>query len=195
MNTSRIAGLGMSVTLLTSFCAFAEDYMPAEYRPAVEYTGQNTVVTSTPLNEPEASASAESGSVSAPETVEPQQLATSKNRPEPAETKAKSSVEPGTKPAETAIVSGESEESLLSGRNGLLVLLAALGIFMFFRKKPVQLAQAASEPPTSAITGVERYLEKVSPKKTGVAKYLERQQASAPSTGVAKYLAKQAAKN
>lgn len=208
MNTSLYTGLGMGMMLLANVAAVAEDYVPAEYKPGVEYAEQHMALKAEEIDEPEAVALTASSPVAAPESAKPQEAAasqdqtkpaeTKQDQAKPAETKQASSVEPTAKPASDAAVNVQNvqaEESLISSRNVLLALLAAAGLFLFSRKKPIQLSQAASEPVMSATTGVERYLEKVSPQKTGVAKYLEKQEASTPITGVAKYLAKQAVKN
>lgn len=195
MNTSRHTSLGLGLLLLTSFPALAEDYSPAEYKPAVEYAAQDTAQPpAAALDQAEETSALTTSEPAAVESAAPQIVAASQSQPKPAAAKPPIAVEPMAKSASHAGANAQSEESLLSGRNLLLAVLAAVGMFLFLRKKPAQLQQAASTPLTSATTGVERYLQKVSPKKTGVAKYLEKQADSAPSTGVAKYLAKQAVK-
>jgi len=184
----------MGLLLLTSFTAFAEDYSPAEYKPAVEYAEDTAQPPAAALDQAKETSALITSKPAAVESIEPQIQTASKSQPEPAAAKPQISSEAEAKPAGNASVNAQSEESLLSGRNLLFAVLAAAGIFLFLRKKPARLKEATSASHTSATTGVERYLEKVTPKKTGVAKYLEKQAASVPSTGVAKYIAKQALK-
>ncbi len=98
---------------------------------------------------------------------------------------------------EGAAVSSEapasSDNTTLLG----LIVLAAVGFFLYNRKCAVKTGGSASAETYSAAggaTGVEKYLEKQGINKTGVAKYLEKQTAN-PATGVAKYMAKQIIKD
>jgi len=89
----------------------------------------------------------------------------------------------------------KEESSMSSYLIGLVVL--ALAGFYFFKNRstaPVQKKVSAPAITPYALTGVAKYLNKVS--GTGVSRYLEKQVKSASATattGVAKYMAKQAA--
>ncbi|MDD1636562.1 MAG: hypothetical protein LUQ56_00270 [Methylococcaceae bacterium] len=103
----------------------------------------------------------------------------------------------GSTTAESQSVSStaasKEESSMLSYLIGLVVL--ALAGFYFFKNRstaPVQKKAPAPAKTSYALTGVAKYLNKVS--GTGVSRYLEKHVKSASATtGVAKYMAKQAA--
>lgn len=93
----------------------------------------------------------------------------------------------------------ESEQPVASNNNLIgLVVLAAVGFFLYSKKSGGKAAKADSSDSYSAAsgetTGVEKYLDRLGMNKTGVAKYLEKQSAN-PATGVAKYMAKQIVKD
>lgn len=96
-------------------------------------------------------------------------------------------------------VSGGQESSM----NPLFaVLVLSVAAFLYFKKskgtsptKPAVRRRASSAPAAprvadaSGLTGVAKYLQQKSPKLSGVAKYIEANQAS-PKSGVAKYVAR-----
>ena len=88
----------------------------------------------------------------------------------------------------------KKEETSMSGYLIGLVVLALAG-FYFFKSRSTATVQKKAPAPAKtsyALTGVAKYLNKVS--GTGVSRYLEKQVKSATAaTGVAKYMAKQAA--
>ncbi len=79
-----------------------------------------------------------------------------------------------------------------------LVALAAVGFFLFNKKGGAGSASGGGSSSAygdaSGSTGVEKYIDRLGINKTGVAKYLEKQD-STPATGVAKYMAKQILKD
>jgi hypothetical protein len=90
----------------------------------------------------------------------------------------------------------KKEESSMSSYFIGLVVLALAGFYFFKNRStaPVQKKAPAPVKTSYALTGVAKYLNKVS--GTGVSRYLEKQVKSASTTattGVAKYMAKQAA--
>lgn len=101
--------------------------------------------------------------------------------------------------SESAVSVAPSEKPASSDNTTLLglVVLAAVGFFLYSKKSSVKTAASGSSDVYSSVggaTGVEKYLEKQGINKTGVAKYLEKQVAN-PATGVAKYMAKQIVKD
>lgn len=111
----------------------------------------------------------------------------------------------GSSKSSSVAASSQSEASVAqteqpaSSSNNLigLVVLAAVGFFLYSKKSGVKTASSSSAEAyvnAGGATGVEKYLEKQGINKTGVAKYLEKQTAN-PATGVAKYMAKQIVKD
>jgi hypothetical protein len=91
--------------------------------------------------------------------------------------------------------SGMKNEASTISNYLFLGLLAIVGFFWYRWKQTLQSPVTNSSDflvtKSVGMTGVERYLEKSQPQKTGVAKYLECQAGREPITGVAKYLIKQ----
>ncbi len=91
-----------------------------------------------------------------------------------------------------------SAEKPAENNNALFILagIVAVGAYLILKKPSTPKSASASAAPTSAApvadgeTGVEKYLQKQGINKTGVARYLDKQE-STPATGVAKYVAKQ----
>lgn len=176
MNTQKYTGVGIGMLLLVNFPVFAEDaYEPAEYKPTVDYV----VIAPAKKSGEQAPTSASRIRSQAPSTpVKPADM----------DAGAVASAQAASVPGQ------ESNKSI--GNILLLATLATAGFFLL-RKKHLSKQGAPTDTVLSAAdsmtaTGVERYLEKMNPRKTGVDKYLEKHAATAPVTGVSKYLAKQA---
>ena len=82
-----------------------------------------------------------------------------------------------------------------------LGLVTVLGlVLLFLRKKQLQNRVAGSQSvaittQTITATGVERYLQALNSKQTGVEKYVQNRSSAPALTGVAKYIAKQVVKD
>ena len=107
--------------------------------------------------------------------------------------------------AAVEVIQSEKEASSNFSYIGLIAIAIA-GFFVYSKKTGgISIGEGKSKkiaaPSNSYVaaadgsTGVEKYLEKVGIKKTGVAKYLDKQVETYPSTGVAKYMAKQIIKD
>ena len=108
-------------------------------------------------------------------------------------------------PASAAVEVIQAEKEVSSDFSYIgLIAIAIAGFFVYSKKtgglskgKVTKKVVSNNSYVASAdgATGVEKYLEKVGIKKTGVAKYLDKQVETYPTTGVAKYMAKQIVKD
>ena len=202
----------MAALLLTSSVAMAgADYPAADYQPKVLYTNPDYKAESAPAAAaaapaPAAKAVAKAKEVEAVEAdpnfpaanYQPKVLFTDAAykhdaaAPKAASSGASSSVSASDSSESTASAETAGEKGSTNSLLGLAVLAAA-GFFLYSKKsgsKSVKSASSASYVDAGGATGVEKYLDRLGMNKTGVAKYLEKQDSN-PATGVAKYMAKQ----
>jgi hypothetical protein len=195
--------------LLASTVAGADQQYPAaDFQPEVLYQDSDYIAKNSPAKASASTAKTTSNTVNTVESNEvdarypaanfqPEVLYHDPNYKPSATVKApvskgeisSSSVE--TKAADAVAVSKE-ESSMQSYLIGL-VILAAAGFYFFKKQSTTTVKKQAPLPArtSSALTGVSKYLNKVS--GTGVSRYLEKHVKSpTAATGVAKYMAKKA---
>jgi hypothetical protein len=198
---------GIALLLLASTAVSADEQYPAaDFQPEVLYQDSDYIAKNSPsastskATASNAAASKEVDSKYPAANFEPEVLYHDPNY-KPTES-AKTTVSKqavGTESVESQSVAPaavKKEESSMSSYLIGLVVLALAG-FYFFKTRSTAPAQKKATAPAKAsytLTGVAKYLNKVS--GTGVSRYLEKQVKSASATattGVAKYMAKQAA--
>lgn len=177
MTIQRYKLIGASAAIwLASFGVYADEtYEPKAYQPSVEYSA----------------------------SVHSDRMDTASEKPNKPKLMPEMSA---SKTVETTVssIAAEPHEASSGVKNDdstisnylFLGLLAIVGFFWYRRKQALQSPAINSSDslvtrPVVGLTGVERYIEKIQPQKTGVAKYLERQAGRETVTGVAKYLIKQ----
>lgn len=187
MRKNNLKILGTGLMIAASFSGNAsEEYTPAEYQPAVEYTAFGSSAS--------AATSAVSEQFSKDQALSRQSV----------------TISPSNKSRDVA-----AQDSLISTANGtensdiqadkstqstlmpiVIGIVAAVGFLGVRKKLPkpksVRPVSVAEPGPEITSTGVERYIQQHAGSKTGVEKYLAMQQDNQPCTGVAKYLAKKA---
>ena len=174
MTIQRYKLIGATALLLASFGVYADEtYEPTAYQPSVQYSASlHSDRVDTASEKPNKPKLMPEMSVS--KTVEP--------------TVSSIAVEPHE-------ASGVKNDDFTISNYLFLGLLAIVGFFWYRRKQTLQSPATNSSDSmvtkSIGLTGVERYIEKIQPQKTGVAKYLERQAGREPVTGVTKYLIKQ----
>ena len=190
-----------ALLLASSSVMAASDYPAADFQPKVLYSDSSA--------QSQAKSSAPAAKAAEPVEVDPN-FPAANYQPKVLYSDADykhSAAAPSTGSSKSSAVAGsESEASVAPSEKPAssdnttllgLVVLAAVGFFLYSKKSSVKTAASGSSDVYSSAggaTGVEKYLEKQGINKTGVAKYLEKQVAN-PATGVAKYMAKQIVKD
>ncbi|PPD31747.1 MAG: hypothetical protein CTY19_12905 [Methylomonas sp.] len=192
MNTHKNKSFAMALLIVTSFMVNAnEEYSPAEYQPAVDYSEYAGKAVS--VDDLDVSNVSKPDPVITEKSVE-QSVQISSATADTIEHSAINSTEATATPSVQVAASNQTQLMLI------FVAVSMLGGWMFFRRtsanttSPSRTSSAVLDS-ANKTTGVERYLEKIAVSKTGVDKYLDRQAERIPSTGVAKYLAKQAVRD
>lgn len=173
--------------LLISFFVYAEDlYTAKEYSPTLEYKPKN-LYSNTDSNH----SSAAIYKVN-PNEVESKAINENLAVNNFSEEKKNSSLDGISKTAPSAEKSiFENKETDMARNNNIILTLLGIcvvGILLFIKKsiQNKKLGQASNENIFEGITGVEKYISKLNSNKTGVTKYLEKQQQMTQLTGVAK---------
>jgi hypothetical protein len=196
--------------LLASTVASADQQYPAaDFQPEVLYQDSDYIAKNSPstakAKAPASPAKTTSEIVESNEVdsrypaanFQPEVLYTDPNykHNEPVKTTV-SKEEAGSKPVESQSASATAvskEESSMQNYLIGLVILAVVGFYFFKKQGTTTVKKKAPSPArtSSALTGVSKYLNKVS--GTGVSRYLEKHVKSpTATTGVAKYMAKKA---
>ena len=211
MKKKNLTRGAFALLLLASTAAGADQQYPAaDFQPEVlyqdsDYIAKNSpsgTTTKAPASTPKATSSAAANSDVDSKypaaNFQPEVLYHDPNyKPTVSVKTTVSKEEVGSNSVESVSTAAASKEesSMSSYLIGLVVL--SLAGFYFFKNRstaPIQKKVQAPAKASYALTGVAKYLNKVS--GTGVSRYLETQVKSASATattGVAKYMAKQAA--
>ena len=210
MKKNELTKVVLAALVFASSVAMAEsDYPAADFQPKVIFSDDSA---SQSASEPkETAAKVEEADENFPAAnYQPKVLFSDADyKHSPAAPSAKGSSVSTSAPtlasAEVEVIQAEKEASSNFSYIGLIAIAIA-GFFVYTKKTGgVSLSSGKSSKkvaPSNSYaaaadgsTGVEKYLEKVGIKKTGVAKYLDKQVETYPSTGVAKYMAKQIIKD
>ena len=211
MKNNNLTRGAFAVLLLASTVAGADQQYPAaDFQPEVlyqdsDYIAKNSpsaTTTKAPASTPKATSSAaesnEYDSKYPAANFQPEVLYSDPNYKHTKSVKAAvSKEEVGSTTVESQSVSAtaasKKESSMSSYLIGLVIL--ALAGFYFFKNRSTATVQKKAPAPAKtsyALTGVAKYLNKVS--GTGVSRYMEKHvKSGSATTGVAKYMAKQAA--
>jgi LPXTG-motif cell wall-anchored protein len=199
-----------AVLLLASTVAGADQKYPAaDFQPEVLYQDSDYIAktspsattakaaASTPKAAPSATASNDVDSKYPAANFQPEVLYHDPNYKQSAPVKAAvSKKEVGSSQVESVSESVSapetSEEASMSSYLIGLVVLALAGFYLFKKSSKATVQKKVSAPAKTSysLTGVAKYLNKIS--GTGVSRYLEKNVKSTSVTGVAKYVAKQA---
>ena len=212
MKKNNLTRGAFALLLLASTAAGAEQQYPAaDFQPEVIYQDSDYIAKNSPTTtttKAPASTSTASGAAASNEAnskypaanFQPEVLFHDPNYKPATSVKANASKkEVSSESIESqAVVPNvvKKEESSMSSYLIGLAVLAVAG-FYFFKNRgaaPVQKKTSAQAKTSYALTGVAKYINKVS--GTGVSRYIEQQVKSASATattGVAKYMAKQSA--
>ena len=209
MKMNNLTRGAFALLLLASTAAGADQQYPAaDFQPEVLFQDSDYIAKNSPSATPaKAPASTPKTSSSTPAShdvdskypaanFQPEVLYSDPNyKPSVSVKVSASKAEVGSTSVESASTAAASkEESSMSSYLIGLVVLALAGFYFFKNRSTATVQKKASAPVKAsyALTGVAKYLNKVS--GTGVSRYLEKQvKPTTATTGVAKYMAKQQA--
>ena len=206
MKQNKLTKVVMAALVLASFSVLAEsDYPAADFQPKVVFSDESAQ--SAPATKSAAKAPAAQTAEADPNfpaaNYQPKVLFNDSDYKHsaaaPVAPGTTRSTVSGTTSAAASVEVIQNEKAASSDFSLVgLIALAVIGFVLFSKKSGGKAAASAGSSAYVASaggsTGVEKYLQKISPNKTGVAKYLEKQTEN-PSTGVAKYMAKQIIKD
>lgn len=201
MRKKQIINGLLAAAVLTSPMAMADQKYPAaDFQPEVVFQDKEYIA-----NDSSSSVATQNSSGSADAkypaaNFEPQVIYNDTDYKHSESLKSSTSVQPAVAPSSgEAVGEVSSPEKKESSSSNMLIILAAaaIGALLLFRKKltgthksSAQATEYATASDAQKLTGVARYLNKVS--GTGVSRYIEKQvKTSVAATGVARYVAKQ----
>lgn len=207
MKKNELTKVVLAVLVFASSAVMAEsDYPAADFQPKVIFSDDSAPQHAS-SSEAKAAPVAEVDENFPATNYQPKVLFSDAEYKHSSEAPSAKSSSASSRSASAAVEVIQSEKEASSNFSYIgLIAIAIAGFFVYSKKTGgISIGEGKSKkkaaPSNSYVaaadgsTGVEKYLEKVGIKKTGVAKYLDKQVETYPSTGVAKYMAKQIIKD